>query len=83
VTSRNARRAVNAHRRATEARRQVEDSVITLANYTEHVRLQRIRAARQAEEDRAAGVVVLTELTEEQLLEDRRDEALMWPARWW
>jgi hypothetical protein len=84
VTSRGARRAVNAHRAATAERQTTEAiGVISLSNYTEVAAAQRRRAKQRAEKDRRAGVVVLTSLTEEQLAEDRRDEALMWPARWW
>jgi hypothetical protein len=40
------------------------------------------RATALARHNAESGVVVLTELTPEQLEEDRREEGLTWPARW-
>lgn len=63
--------------------RRMPSGIITLANYSDHVRYQKWRSAQRAAENKRLGIVVLTELTEEQLLEDKRDEAICWPHRWW
>ncbi len=62
---------------------QVADgSYITVNNYENYMKRQRTAAARAAAEARRRGVEILTALTAEQLLEDKRDELLTWPARW-
>jgi hypothetical protein len=57
--------------------------MITLGNWEHRRRHQIHRAAEFRELCKKLGIPVLTTLNAEQLAEDKRDEALMWPARWW
>jgi hypothetical protein len=57
--------------------------MITLGNWGLYRRRQIAKAAEFRKLCKKLGIPVLTTLTAEQLAEDKRDEALCWPARWW
>ena len=56
--------------------------MITLGTWDHTRRRQIARLAEFRKLCRRLGIPILTTLNDEQLAEDKRDEALMWPARW-